>query len=291
MYDSFSAMLLLKTWLYRLSLLICLFGTGYMTYLQFTYYLHNEDLASISYPKFNKEEKDEYPTFSICFIGFKDKGELFDEFHDVFNSTNITRKSYSEYLRGVENYDSAQFSAIKFDDVALDIHEGYLISSWEFYFQDEEDQFSPFDMVPTYQDPYRLCISKNISHRENVVQSTDSVELNSSMLYAGNLSAEVFVHQKGKFLRGMHTEGSRSTFVPNKKLKNGISRIIDIGQTEILRKRADGKIPCDQDMQDEDEYRIEQIIQSVGCIPTFWTQLAVSTVSYTHLTLATKRIV
>ena len=43
-----------------------------------------------------------------------------------------------------------------------------------------------------------------------------------------------------------------------------------------MRKRADGKIPCDQDMEDEDEYRIEQIIQSVGCIPTFWTQLAVS---------------
>ena len=26
-------------------------------------------------------------------------------------------------------------------------------------------------------------------------------------------------------------------------------------------------------MQDEDEYRIEQIIKSVGCIPTFWMHL------------------
>ena len=96
-------MLLLKTCLYRFILLICLFGTGYMTYLQFKYYLHNEDLASISYPKFNKEEKDEYPTFSLCFMGFKDKEELFDESHAVFSSNNITRKSYSDYLRGVEN--------------------------------------------------------------------------------------------------------------------------------------------------------------------------------------------
>ena len=47
-----------------------------------------------------------------------------------------------------------------------------------------------------------------------------------------------------------------------------------LGQVDVLRKRANGKIPCDQDMQDEDEYRIEQIIKSVGCIPTFWRHLA-----------------
>ena len=41
-----------------------------------------------------------------------------------------------------------------------------------------------------------------------------------------------------------------------------------------MRKRSDGKIPCDQYIQNEDEYRIKQIIESVGCIPTFWGKFA-----------------
>ena len=45
---------------------MCLCMACYMTYLQFSYYLSNGDLASISYRKFNTEEKDEYPTLTIC---------------------------------------------------------------------------------------------------------------------------------------------------------------------------------------------------------------------------------
>lgn len=46
-----------------LCLLFCLLSTGYVTYLQFKYYLNNEDLSSISYREFNDEEKDQYPIF------------------------------------------------------------------------------------------------------------------------------------------------------------------------------------------------------------------------------------
>ena len=90
-----------------------------MTYLQFKYYLNNDDLASISYRTFNKEEKDEYPTVSICFTGYY--GNIFNESHDVFNSINVTRESYHDYLSGKMDYHPDQFSTIQFDYVALDI--------------------------------------------------------------------------------------------------------------------------------------------------------------------------
>ena len=35
-------------------------------------------------------------------------------------------------------------------------------------------------------------------------------------------------------------------------------------------------MPCDPYMDNEDEYRIQQIIKSVGCIPTYWRQFAES---------------
>ena len=92
-----------------------------MTYLQFKYYLSNEDLSSISYQKFNKEEKDKYPNFSICFHGLR--GEIFKQSSGVFDPTNITPASYTKYLLGDLEDQSTQFSSIKFDDVAFDIHE------------------------------------------------------------------------------------------------------------------------------------------------------------------------
>ena len=52
-------------------------------------------------------------------------------------------------------------------------------------------------------------------------------------------------------------------------------RKIYIGQVDVLRKRAKGKIPCDQHMQDEDAYRIDQVIKRTGCIPIFWESNAV----------------
>ena len=33
-------------------------------------------------------------------------------------------------------------------------------------------------------------------------------------------------------------------------------------------------MPCDPYMDNEDEYRIHQIIKNVGCIPTYWRQFA-----------------
>ena len=37
-----------------------------MVYQQFRLYLSNEDSSSVSYREFNLQEKDLYPTFSIC---------------------------------------------------------------------------------------------------------------------------------------------------------------------------------------------------------------------------------
>ena len=127
-------MTLLETCFYRISVLVCLASACYMTYLQFLYFLDNEDVVSISYQKFNKEEKDEYPIFSICLVGYK--GEIFKESLYTFESTNVTLESYHGYLLGDLKDYPPQLSAIRFDDVALNIHEGYLLRAREFSIQD-----------------------------------------------------------------------------------------------------------------------------------------------------------
>ena len=70
------------------------------------------------------------------------------------------------------------------------------------------------------------------------------------------------------------TDGSRSSFGGNENILDGVSRILEIGQVDILRKRVDGKFPCDPNMENEDDYKLEQIVKKVGCIPTFWERFA-----------------
>ena len=227
-------------------------------------------MASISYRIFNNEEQDEYPTFSICFgEGY---GAIFNQSHDLFKSDNVTRESYYDYLMGRGKDYPTQSTTIEYDDVVLDIHEGYLHVPYGLHVPYDVVEL---DLVPTFRSPNKTCVSKTIVQRKNVKQQVDSIWIDSSTLYVDRVCwVEVYVHKKGQLIRDMATEGYRAIFFWN-AFKNGAIRQIDIGQVDVLRKRADGKIPCDQDMQDEDEYRVAQIMKSVGCIPTFWRQHAV----------------
>ena len=171
-------MTFLETCLYRLCLLISMCCTSYMIYLQFKYYLTNEDMASISHRIFNEEQRDEYPSIAICFYGYN--GEIFNQSHDVFNSNNVMPKSYFYYLSGIDMEYPAQFTTIEFDDVVLDIHEGFLMNFDEFLVPYERVQL---DLIPTFRSPRETCVSKNIAYRKNVKQKFDSITLNASMLY------------------------------------------------------------------------------------------------------------
>ena len=167
--------------------------------------------------------------------------------------------------------DPPQFSAIQFDEVVLDFYDGYLIRTQEAgHLVPITSMFTPhaFAMVPSFRDPERVCVSKHIPYRKNNKQFVDVVHLNSTRLYDNELYVEIYVHQKGKLIRNLLSP--TTTLPPDEKFKDGIKKIFDIGQVEILRKRENSKITCDQRITNEDEYLLEQLMINVGCIPTFW---------------------
>ena len=266
-------MRLLETCLYRFCVLICLSSAGYMTYLQFKYYLNNDDIASISYQKFNSEKKDEYPTISICFSG--PSGWMFEPSHGDFKSANVTGASYYKYLRGLLKEYPGELSDIKFDDVALDIQERFSIKytgAFQQYGSRIKTRRSP--LIPAYQDPTRVCISKDSSHKKGVIQIIDRMSVNSTMLYNVGSRIKIYVQQKGKLIRMINFPDFDLT---KTHYKAGLLIILDIGQVDILRERYNSKGPCDQDMENEDEYIIKQSITNIGCIPSFWEKFINST--------------
>ena len=112
-------------------------------------------MASISYRIFNNEKKDEYPSFSICFVGYF--GQIFSQSHELFNANNVTRGSYRKYLKGSGKDYPAQFTTVEFDDVALDMFDGYLMWSQEYCVP--QDVCDVCDLIPTVRSSYEICVS------------------------------------------------------------------------------------------------------------------------------------
>ena len=108
--------------------IVCFLLALYMTYLQFKYYLADEDMSPVSYQYFSDENsKIDYPTFSVCFFGSQ---YVFDPQKDVFKSTNVTPVSFGQFLEGKIMRHAEEHNAIKYDEVALDINKGYLLSAY-----------------------------------------------------------------------------------------------------------------------------------------------------------------
>ena len=147
-------------------LVACICMAAYMTYLQFNYYFNNDDVASIAYRKFNEEEKDEYPTITICLSDMNENGKIFNETHPIFNSTLVTPLLYSLFLKGYPKIKSENnLSKIQYNDVVLNIQNGYLqssVSGATFYmFSKHDRRTDPFSLnAASYRMPYIFCFDK-----------------------------------------------------------------------------------------------------------------------------------
>ena len=147
-----------------------------MTYLQFNYYFNNDDVASISYRDFNEEEKDGYPTITLCLSDMKESGKIFNETHAVFNSNSVTPLLYEKFLKGNQkikfekiNFD---FSTIQYNDVVLNIHDGYLqrsVSGKSFEMFKQHMRPFPFSLNAAF---YRIKLPKKMYHIKKMKRST-----------------------------------------------------------------------------------------------------------------------
>ena len=111
--------------------------------------------------------------------------------------------SYRKYLYGELEDFANKFSTIKFDDVALDINENYLLKTSEFTSQDGERIFwdVPFRLKRTMQNVDYVCVSKSMPYRRNTKQYFDYLALNSSKMSDTGINVYLFIHQKGRLFR------------------------------------------------------------------------------------------
>ena len=268
--------------LYIIFLSICLSFTCYQTYVQFSDYVKNEDTASIEYRKFNLEEKDQYPTYSICFGSYGKPEEHFDESHPSFTNHNITPSLYGSFLMGNET-DDPKYDQIVYDDVisniindhVISLHSGGLDGS-DFHRLTYNVSRENRDIYPvsiTIQVPFGggfiTCISKKVSYQENMVQLADVIYFNATSLFKKNLIMTLHVHQVGQVKQALMAAPLVEIQTNNaSKIKPGFE--CSINKVEVLRKRHDSKMPCDENLSDETQIALNAEMRKVGCIPAYW---------------------
>ena len=79
----------------------CIILVVYSSYEQFIEYLKNEDSSSVSFRKFNQDERDIYPTYSICM--HSSKGAILKVKPNNFeNDSHLGIDKYHKMLIGKE---------------------------------------------------------------------------------------------------------------------------------------------------------------------------------------------
>ena len=281
----------------------CIWLVLFMVYQQFKLYIHNEDSSSLSYRAFNQDEKDLYPTFSIC-LHSKEGGIFKPKYAKNGYGNIMTLGKYHEILLGYEYINKrlnahmkTEFDNAEFDEMALDMMDDFVVyafsllqngtnielaNMWEKNINTTEQ--SPF--YKSYQDPYFRCVSKSVYFTKKKLID-DIVVLNANNLYKHmnfmktylNITTDVlvYVHHRYQLVREL---GKKVLILTEKDFGKAINgsdnfRDMQMSQVEVLRKRKDGrsKERCDPNLEDDDKMWREKVMEAVNCIPTYWKGL------------------
>ena len=266
---------------------ICIILVILMSYQQLLQYLRNEDSSSVSFRQFNNDERDVYPSFSICMHSVKGATlKKYPEIHGVNGSDGI--EIYRNMLKGRQKL-SMEFKMFDLENNSIDIlsefvdmfvsysKQGKQISVWNR--KQYKHTESPF--YKSYQDPYFSCITKSVGFVKNQILHYDYLVLNAVgfLKYIRNATRHdnttnlfFYVHHPGQLLR----EFGKQTFQLNLlDFENAVNntnnyREIHISQVDVVRKREGGIIPCHDGLNDEDHQWLNSVISNVTCVPTYW---------------------
>ena len=263
--------------------LACIVSVLILAFTQLQVYIDNKDQSSVGYRRFNDEEQDIYPAMSICL--HSPHGGIFDE-ADEFLQVNKGLnggQGYQNILLGNKNI-TDDIAKISFDNVTKNVFEDYVevfftmtkqgavIDAWDPSMQD----ISTHPFFKSYQDPYFTCMTKKVHYVKNQILNFAALVFKASSLAKSNIeNLLVYMHHDGQLTRQFGKQILQLTASNFNKAINGSSNYytIHINQVEVLRKRSDGVVPCNDTLENDDMVWRENVMKKVGCIPEYWEKL------------------
>ena len=261
----------------KLFLILCIIFSGWFVKLQLEYYLENDDIASISFRKIEEGGNDQYPTYTICL--FSDEGKIFSQDSSSWKSPQITPFNYHEFLRGFKsdtNQSEETFKNLIYDDISISMFDGFLLSLFGTRSNGSEivrygSEAKEYFHI-SHQDFKRICYTKSIRPEHFFIE--EMLVLNVLPQNSPGVGFEIYIHQQGTIHRNI--PGKNALLIPPTYSSNFYREIFhhvfSINGIEVLQRRKNGRIPCNQSIENEDVWIKEMIMSDVGCVPSFWNQ-------------------
>ena len=271
----------------RLFHIICVVTVLVLAYCQLQLFMDNKDQSAVGYKRFNNEKDDIYPAISVCLHSLH--GAIFNEDNHYVRGVGGPKK-YREILLGNESI-AHKFSDNVFSNSTKNLFEdfvvlfftmtkqGEIIGIWDRNMQGIYPSFEyaePHPFFKSYQAPNLMCMTKRVDFIKDQILNFESLVFNASSLYNSNIeNLLLYMHQAGQLTKQIGKQilrVRRSDFMNAMNESSNYYKIL-INQVEVLRKRPDAIVPCNDTLQNEDKMWREMIITKVGCIPDYWLEL------------------
>ena len=264
----------------------CFILAGYMALTQALRYLNNDDSTSIGYNTFNETPADRYPTFSLCLFRkstvTRTLQYIFDE--DLKRKIGIGAYEYNQFLKGADIVKNHFGTDIVFSNISQIDHKQFTfkLESFMYAFALEtedsiytesidnykgENESLPF--YTSYADPDTICFTRKSETEYGLIRKQDWLSLALDYLKRAKVNLQLYIHHPGQLIRSL----GKPNFVtyPSNDLDNSNGKItLNLNHVSVLRKRPNAKVPCDANLQDDDNRFKIEVIRHVGCIPIYW---------------------
>ena len=283
-----------------LSLIFCMFCmllTLFLCSLQLMKYFENNDSSSFKYREFLASPQDQYPLFTFCY----EKSEkqmngpnLLST--DYLDKRKLNRTKLQNSLRGKEQTFFLDLYSIDYHEIMPRLNQvikEYYINTLDCkltWYSDvnkrqrkehcNDEKLKEVDpMIKTYQDPQKVCFSRNNEFGPQKVRTHERLMLNWEFLKSVNGTLRIYHHNKQQSLRRIckYIISKETSTVKAGKLEFWVSEVT------FLRKRIDGKEPCDPNIKDDEE-ALKVIMKKFNCTPPYWKFMVPKGIQYPDCT-------
>ena len=273
----------------------------YLTSLQLNRFFSNKDVSTVTIKKFltSDDKNNYYPTFSVC-LEEDHYGQLFnDTYLQEEGLTSDESMKFQDMLKGKEVNETI-LSLTKSDRMMKDLHHiicyvfaksrtGDEIDNWikerscsnqDWSLTGNGGEVMPFYI--SYRTPDKMCFTPTSSN-ERHKRKEDILKLDLQWMISpseGSLSSaslKIYAHGKGQLIRNFGKEIHNVKLFDlypypiEKIIKNKIE--LSFSYISVIKKRADSNIPCYAGKLDDDFYIRKWIVDEIGCIPPYWSDL------------------
>ena len=266
--------------------MFCMILTIFLSSLQLKKYFENNDSSSFKYREFLATPQDQYPLFTFCF----EKSEKEINGPNLLNNDYLAKHQINEfelrkYLSGKKSNLSLDLYSINYDDLMPRLNKTMTMFyintldcklTWhsdrdrkqtkEYCNNDILNEVEP--MVKSYQDPEKVCFTRNNEFGPQKVRTHERLMLNWEFLKSIKGMFRVYHHNKNQSLRRI------CKYIISKETNMLEPGRLEFWVTEVtfLRRRVDANEPCNPSINDDEE-ALKVIMKKFNCTPPYWKSM------------------